>query len=68
MPLLVAACVLGMLGLPRELAAQTWTLTGSTSSIVVDSTVTLLSSGKVLAAGGMGQATVAELFDPATGK
>ena len=66
--LLVAACLLSMLALPSELSAQNWSQTGSTSSVRTQATATLLSNGHVLTVGGVRDAAVSELYDPATGK
>jgi hypothetical protein len=63
---LLGACVLGTLAVPSALVAQSWTLTGSLSFAHNGHTATLLSTGRVLAAGGRG-AAFSELYDPTTG-
>ena len=49
----LAACFLGILAIASGAAAQSWTPTGSTSSLRIGSTTTLLSAGQVLIVGGV---------------
>ena len=68
----LAVLLLGTLtALPVRAASGTWTLTGSLNVTQISHTMTLLSNGQVLVAGGEdGNGTTiatAELYDPATG-
>ena len=69
--LVLALTVPLILAASPSLGAQTWTVTGSMTTVRSDHTATLLSNGQVLIAGGysVGGAVTnsAELYDPATG-